>query len=106
MPTTPCRARIFLKEKRAGVVRREPFTIRLRFATKAYVQKVVVGVDEAGQGDHSAPGNRLIVWTSRRLGADIGDPSVFQDYRGIGEFSAGIVHGGHEKTAIDQQAGH
>jgi 5-methylcytosine-specific restriction endonuclease McrA len=44
MPTTPRRARIFLKEKRAGVVRREPFTIRLRFATKAYVQKVV-GVD-------------------------------------------------------------
>ena len=45
MPTTPRRARVFLKEKRARVVRREPFTIRLRFATKAYVQEVVVGVD-------------------------------------------------------------
>jgi 5-methylcytosine-specific restriction endonuclease McrA len=45
MPTTPRRARVFLKEKQARVVRREPFTIRLRFATKAYVQEVVVGVD-------------------------------------------------------------
>ncbi len=45
MPTTPRRARVFLKEQRARVVRREPFTIRLRFATKAYVQEVVVGVD-------------------------------------------------------------
>ena len=45
MPTTPRRARVFLKAKRASVVRREPFTIRLRFATKAHVQKVVVGVD-------------------------------------------------------------
>jgi 5-methylcytosine-specific restriction endonuclease McrA len=45
MPTTPRRARVFLKAKRAAVVRREPFTIRLRFATKAHVQEVVVGVD-------------------------------------------------------------
>jgi hypothetical protein len=45
MPTTPRRARVFLKEKRACVVCREPFTIRLRFATKTHGQKVVVGVD-------------------------------------------------------------
>jgi 5-methylcytosine-specific restriction endonuclease McrA len=45
MPTTPRRARVFLKAKRAAVVRREPFTIRLRFATETHVQKVVVGVD-------------------------------------------------------------
>jgi hypothetical protein len=45
MPTTPRRARVWLKEKRARVVRKEPFTIRLRFAAKPYVQKAVVGVD-------------------------------------------------------------
>jgi 5-methylcytosine-specific restriction endonuclease McrA len=45
MPTTPRRARVWLKAKRARVVRQDPFTIRLRFATKAYVQKATVGVD-------------------------------------------------------------
>ena len=45
MPTTPRRARVWLKAKRARVVRRDPFTIRLRFATKAHVQPARVGVD-------------------------------------------------------------
>jgi 5-methylcytosine-specific restriction endonuclease McrA len=45
MPTTPRRARMWLEAKRARVVRRDPFTIRLRFATKAHVQPARVGVD-------------------------------------------------------------
>jgi 5-methylcytosine-specific restriction endonuclease McrA len=45
MPTTPRRARLWLKAKRARVVRQDPFTIRLRFATKAHVQPAKVGVD-------------------------------------------------------------
>ena len=45
MPTTPRRARVWLKEKRARVIRREPFTIRLCFGTAQYVQQVKVGVD-------------------------------------------------------------
>ena len=45
MPTTPRRARRWLKEKRARVVCKEPFTIRLRFATLEHVQPVKVGVD-------------------------------------------------------------
>lgn len=45
MPTTPRRARVWLKAKRARVVRQDPFTIRLRFATKAHVQPARVGVD-------------------------------------------------------------
>ncbi len=45
MPTTPRRARLWLKEKRARVVCREPFTIQLRFATKSHVQPARVGVD-------------------------------------------------------------
>jgi 5-methylcytosine-specific restriction endonuclease McrA len=45
MPTTPRRARVWLKTKRARVMRRDPFTIRLRFATQAHVQPAKVGVD-------------------------------------------------------------
>ena len=45
MPTTPRRARVWLKAKRARIVRQDPFTIRLRFATKAHVQPAKVGVD-------------------------------------------------------------
>ncbi len=45
MPTTPRRARVWLEAKRARVVCRDPFTIRLRFATKAHVQPARVGVD-------------------------------------------------------------
>jgi 5-methylcytosine-specific restriction endonuclease McrA len=45
MPTTPRRARVWLKAKRARVVRCDPFTIRLRFATRAHVQPAKVGVD-------------------------------------------------------------
>ena len=45
MPTTPRRARVWLKARRARLVRQDPFTIRLRFATKAHVQPAKVGVD-------------------------------------------------------------
>lgn len=45
MPTTPRRARLWLKARRARVVRREPFTIQLRFQTTNYRQPVMVGVD-------------------------------------------------------------
>jgi hypothetical protein len=45
MPTTPRRARVWLEAKHARVVRRDPFTIRLRFATKAHMQPAKVGVD-------------------------------------------------------------
>jgi 5-methylcytosine-specific restriction endonuclease McrA len=45
MPTTPRRARIFLRAKRARVLFRSPFTIQLRFETTCYTQPVTVGVD-------------------------------------------------------------
>ena len=44
MPTTPRRARIFLKTRRARVVMRSPFTIQLRFETTTYTQPVTVGL--------------------------------------------------------------
>ncbi len=49
MPTTPRRARLWLKAKRARIVRQDPFTIRLCFATQEYVQPVKVGVDTGSQ---------------------------------------------------------
>lgn len=49
MPTTPRRARLWLKAKRARVVCREPFTIQLRFETTTYTQPVTVGVDMGSQ---------------------------------------------------------
>lgn len=45
MPTTPRRARIFLRAKRARMVLRSPLTIQLRFETTSYTQPVTVGVD-------------------------------------------------------------
>lgn len=45
MPTTPRRARLWLKARRARIVGRDPFTIRLCFGAQAYVQPVTVGVD-------------------------------------------------------------
>ena len=49
MPTTPRRARIWLKTRRARIVNREPFTIQLRFETTPYTQPVTVGVDTGSQ---------------------------------------------------------
>jgi 5-methylcytosine-specific restriction endonuclease McrA len=46
MPTTPRRARMWLKQKQARIVNRTPFTIQLRFEPSSrYVQHVSVGVD-------------------------------------------------------------
>jgi 5-methylcytosine-specific restriction endonuclease McrA len=46
MPTTPRRARVWLKQKRAHVVNRIPFTIQLCFEPSSrYTQHVKVGVD-------------------------------------------------------------
>ncbi len=45
MPTTPRKARRLLKEGRAVVVQRTPFTIRLLFATGEALQPVLLGVD-------------------------------------------------------------
>ncbi len=49
MPTTPRRARVWLKTRRAKVVRHEPFTIQLRFETTSYRQSITVGVDSGSR---------------------------------------------------------
>ncbi len=45
MPCTPRKARILLKQGRATVVKRTPFTIKLRFGASNYKQEVILGVD-------------------------------------------------------------
>lgn len=78
MPTTPRRARVFLKAKRACVVRREPFTIQLRFVTEAYVQKVVVGVDTGSKdvGIAATTNGDVVFQAEVHLRDDIGEKLV------------------------------
>ena len=45
MPTTPCKARKLLKQGKAKVVKREPFTIQLLYATGETKQNITLGVD-------------------------------------------------------------
>ncbi len=48
-PTTPRKARILLKEKRAEVAYRQPFTIRLKYKTGCAHQKMRLGEDTGSQ---------------------------------------------------------
>ena len=45
MPCSPAKARLLLKEKKAVVVRRTPFTLQLTIATGEAKQAVSLGVD-------------------------------------------------------------
>ena len=45
MPTNPAKARILLKEGKAKVVLRKPFTIQLLFGSSGYKQDLTLGVD-------------------------------------------------------------
>ena len=45
MPTTPRKARVLLKQKKATLVHRTPFTIRLMYATGEATQPITLGVD-------------------------------------------------------------
>ena len=45
MPTTPKKAKQLLKEDKAKVVKRTPFTIQLKYATGETKQEIILGVD-------------------------------------------------------------
>ena len=45
MPTTPRKARLLLKEGKAEVIKRTPFTIQLIFGSSGYKQPITLGVD-------------------------------------------------------------
>lgn len=45
MPCSPRKARLLLKNKKAKIYKREPFTIQLIYGSSGYVQPVTVGID-------------------------------------------------------------
>ena len=45
MPTTPRKAKVLLKQSRAKVVNRTPFTIQLKYGTGEAKQEITLGVD-------------------------------------------------------------
>lgn len=45
MPTKPSKARKLLKSRKAKVIKREPFTIQLKYGSSGYTQSVTLGVD-------------------------------------------------------------
>ena len=54
MPCSPARARRLLKDGKARVVRRDPFTIKLLFGSSGYKQDVVAGMDTGSKTIGSA----------------------------------------------------
>ncbi|MBQ9389834.1 MAG: RRXRR domain-containing protein, partial [Synergistaceae bacterium] len=44
MPCKPVKARILLRQKKAKVIRREPFTIQLLYGSSGYKQPIILGV--------------------------------------------------------------
>ena len=45
MPCSPRKARLLLKQKKACVIKRTPFTIKLLYGSTGYKQPVTLGVD-------------------------------------------------------------
>lgn len=45
MPCSPRKARLLLKQKKACVIKRTPFTIKLLYGSAGYKQPVTLGVD-------------------------------------------------------------
>ena len=45
MPTTPRKAKLLLKQKKAKVVTIKPFTIQLIFGSSGYKQDITLGID-------------------------------------------------------------
>lgn len=45
MPCSPRKSRILLKEGKATVVKRTPFTIKLKYGSSGYKQEITLGVD-------------------------------------------------------------
>lgn len=74
MPTTPRRARLWLKAKRARLVSREPFTIQLRFETREYTQPATVGVDTGSKmvGVAAIANGEVVYQAEVQLRTDVG----------------------------------
>ena len=65
MPCSPCKALKLLEAGVAKVIRREPFTIKLLFASAGYKQKVTVGCDSGSKvAAFSATANQKVLYLS------------------------------------------
>lgn len=75
MPTTPRRARLWFKAKRARVARHDPFTIQLCFQTTSYRQRVTIGVDTGSKtvGIAATANGETLVQAEMRLRTDISE---------------------------------
>lgn len=76
MPTTPRKARLLLKARRAKCVRRTPFTIKLLYKTTTYTQPITLGVDTGSSkiGSAAVKGNGDVVYISEvEIRNDIAD---------------------------------
>lgn len=65
MPCSPAKARLLLKEAKAKVVKRTPFTIKLLFPSSKYTQPVTLGVDKgAKETGLSCIGNGKVLFSA------------------------------------------
>jgi len=73
MPCSPCKARKLLKNKKARVIKRTPFTIQLLYGSSGYTQKVNLGVDAGSKhiGISATTENKVLFEADIELRNDI-----------------------------------
>jgi hypothetical protein len=73
MPCSPAKARMLLKEGKARVVRREPFTIKLLFGSSGHTQEVVAGMDTGSRtvGSAATANGKVIYQAETKLRDDV-----------------------------------
>ena len=49
MPTSCRKARLLLRDKKALIYKREPFTIQLVYGSSGYVQPLILGIDAGSE---------------------------------------------------------
>ena len=82
MPCAPVKARLLIKQGKAKVVRRYPFTIKLLFGSSGYKQEVVAGMDTGSKTIGSAAiANGHVIYQAEVALRD--DVSVQKDYYNV-----------------------
>ena len=73
MPTTQRKARILLKEKKAKIIKYDPFTIQLNYPTGENRQEVNIGIDTGAKniGIAVTSGNNVLYKAEIELRQDI-----------------------------------
>lgn len=75
MPTSNVIARLLLKQKRAKVVKRTPFTIKLNYKSKGYTQNLTLGIDTGSSkiGSAVVSNDRVLYQAETEIRNDIAD---------------------------------